>query len=385
MTKERCKSLISNMGNITEIRYIILTKKSLNVCNPSKLTNYSMVNYNFLVDSNWDMKSKHVTCNCSKELAMLGRQILISLIMNPPDSLLGISIVADAPECNKAMLNVRRPGVLRQYYGRNIEDINNTLVRRVAYHSQISIKSEGSDPNKLIIKPFSSEMMYMAEYLRNFIVINVEKLDLQDVDLCHDFNTCSVLLYHAINNIKKESSMGWHCDSKHSLSGNFSKLTNGQLINTPVVIFTIGQGRLLKWRRRFTKWKDNGRKSWQVDKSTMHHMLLKHGDICILNPKDEKPHIDHLSQEEVHYQHGNTKVTKDDISIAFVFRVSPHVALCRKDNNSVVLPDNMLEGIQIEEEFSKVTQADRIAQYEGFDKDEYHSLMKKHFKSILGI
>ena len=27
MTKERCKSLISNMGNITEIRYIILTKK----------------------------------------------------------------------------------------------------------------------------------------------------------------------------------------------------------------------------------------------------------------------------------------------------------------------------------------------------------------------
>ena len=67
-----------------------------------------MVNYNFLVDSNWDIKSKHVTCNCAKELAMLGGKIVISLIINPPDSLLGVSIVVDAPECNKAICQKTR-------------------------------------------------------------------------------------------------------------------------------------------------------------------------------------------------------------------------------------------------------------------------------------
>ena len=46
----------------------------------------------------------------------LGLCILHCLIMNPPDSQLGVSIVADAPECNSPMLNVKRPGVLRQYY-----------------------------------------------------------------------------------------------------------------------------------------------------------------------------------------------------------------------------------------------------------------------------
>ena len=49
-------------------------------------------------------------------LAFLGRKVLYKLVTSKFDSLDGICVIADAPECNKkAKLNVTRTGVLRQY------------------------------------------------------------------------------------------------------------------------------------------------------------------------------------------------------------------------------------------------------------------------------
>ena len=240
----------------------------------------------------------------------------------------GISIVADAPECNNAMLNVKRPGVLRQYYGKDIGSKDSVSVERVAYRSNVSIRSEGSDPYKLIIKPFPQAMEDMASYIYNLIVENKSELDLHDVDISNDFNSCTVLLYHALTGYKPASSMGWHCDNKFSINGNFSQISNGQLYNTPVVIFTIGMSRVLNWRRRITRMKDNGFRSWEVENKACESMLLEEGHICIINPLDEKPHYNEDVKETIHFQHGNVKVSGNNISVGFVFRVSPHRCIC---------------------------------------------------------
>ena len=173
------------------------------------------------------------------------------------------------------------------------------------------------------------------------------------------FNSCTVLMYHSLVDIKKESSMGWHCDNKFSLNGNFSTQLNGQTINTPVVIFTIGSSRLLHWRRRYTEIQSNGRKSWKVEDDSIQSMLLQEGCICIINPNDEKPHYDLASGKEIHFQHGNTKITADDISVAFVFRVSPHTCLCDMGTNRVILPHDVLSYLSRKEKCSRVKQTDR--------------------------
>ena len=49
--------------------------------------------------------------------------------LNSPN---GITIVADAPECNNALLNVKRPAVLCQYYGTNIGVESGYAIKRVA-------------------------------------------------------------------------------------------------------------------------------------------------------------------------------------------------------------------------------------------------------------
>ena len=61
------------------------------------------------------------------------------------------------------------------------------------------------------------------------------------MDLDTPFNSCTVLIYHSLSGIKTDSRMGWHCDSKFSLAGNFKLKSNGQTYNTPIVIFTIGK------------------------------------------------------------------------------------------------------------------------------------------------
>ena len=254
---------------------------------------------------------------------------------------------------------------------------------RVAYKSNVSFKIEGSDPYKLIIKPFPCEMEDMANYIYRFISTNKDELELNNVDLSNEFNSCTILLYHAIPGIKKESSMGWHCDNKFSLKGNFSQQRNGQLYNTPAVIFTIGMDRVLKWRRRVTIIKHNGYKSWQTDGNVCEHMLLKQGHICVINPCDEEPHYDANIKEEVHFQHGNVKVTGNNTSIAFVFRVSPHICNCNIKNNTVILPDSIRKDIEKKEETAKVKQSHRIELYKLFDKNTYHTLIKERFKAIL--
>ena len=78
-------------------------------------------------------------------------------------------------------------------------------------------------------------------------------------------------------------------------------------------------------------------------------MILKEGNISIINPKDEEPHIDVESQRMVHFQHGNTKRTGNDISISFIFRVSQHSCICNCSDNKVIVPDDVMENINHKE------------------------------------
>ena len=260
--------------------------------------------------------------------------------------------------------------------------ISDYIDKRVAYRSQLSFKSEGSDPFKMVIKPFPEEMNSMSNYFNEFLIRNKIELELEDVNLTKQFNSCTILLYHTLVDYKQSSQMGWHCDSKFSLSGKFMENSNGQLINTPVVISTIGKGRYLKWRKRYTILKQTGRLSWDCDKANVVKMLQEEGHICILNPLDETPHFESGSKRIIQFQHGDIKINPNDISIAFVFRVSPHECLCRLENNRVALSPAIVAEINEKDKVSKVKQIHRTELYMTFDKEIYHEKLTNHFKSL---
>ena len=170
MTEETCKALLSEISDINEVRYIVLTNKTcLPLNNKENFNYYSYTDIEYVKLKLLGFTSMLVIPRFNVELINLSKLVLKKLIFDPPDSLHGTSIVADAPEYNIAMLNVQRPGVLRQYYGMDIDNINDQLVTRVAYRSNTSFTSEGSNPLKLIIKPFTTELMLMSNHFYNFL------------------------------------------------------------------------------------------------------------------------------------------------------------------------------------------------------------------------
>ena len=110
-------------------------------------------------------------------------------------------------------------------------------------------------------------------------------------------------------------------------------------------------------------------------------MLLEEGSLCLINPRDEEPHKDELFESNIHYQHGNVKVTGTDVSVAFVFRVSPHTCKCNIRSNRVILQESAMNEIVEKGKDSKIrnTQDDRKIEYKAIDIKKYHNDIKSHF------
>jgi len=176
----------------------------------------------------------------------------------------------------------------------------------------------GTDPHNYVTQPFDHNLDEMAKYLMDDLRSQMKTTKDHSLDLSHEFNSCTILPYCKVNDIKAESSMGWHTDSKYDKNHKFSESKNSQVQNAPVVIVSYGTHRGLHWRRVvLTK---DGRKE---DKSwNKMIMLMSETSYMLLHPLDEVPrHFKHR-HSVYRYQHGKVKIEDpESFSVAFVFRV----------------------------------------------------------------
>jgi len=385
------KTIHPKLGDITKIRYIVLElKKSSdavlssddsNVKTNSKLIENIDLYSTFLhkYRSSCDMKSVHLSLLLeSHPILNWCNKILIDLIHSKPGTKNGITVATEEPLNNGLMLNVSRPGVLRQYYGvTKIENGNNTCVR--ATFGYINGRLPVSiDPFRYSVKPFSPEMQEMSDFLRDLLMKNSKAYGLEDVNLSLPFNTCTVLLYHSIKDFKKESNMGFHTDLKFSKNGSFRHNMNSQKENTVTVIVTFGNHRIIKWRQRML---DENNK-WITNKNfDIISMILKHGDITILHPKDETPHLNEKMGTKVIYEHGKILVEDNCSSVGYVFRVVVTEGLFNTDSNLLYFSR---EEMEIERKsWSSERELKRSALYSTVQYNKYHELMKNNFSSII--
>ena len=69
----------------------------------------------------------------------------------------------------------------------------------------------------------------------------LKKLELENVSLTNDFDSCTILSYFSHKDAKIASKLGFHCDNMYSLNGIFFKHGNSQTENTHVVIVSFGE------------------------------------------------------------------------------------------------------------------------------------------------
>ena len=135
------------------------------------------------------------------------------------------------------------------------------------------------------------------------------------------------MLYYADENEKRSSSMGYHSDCTYRLNdGKFDTARNFQVINTPIVVYTLGDTRSLNWKRRCNVKGDNGRNIWKNDLSWSASYELLDSSVTIINPKDEDPLSSQNNKNQTQYLHGGVSVKGCKLSIGLVFRVVDYEA-----------------------------------------------------------
>ena len=84
--------------------------------------------------------------------------------------------------------------------------------------------------------------------------------------MTYQFNHCSVILYYAGEGLKKSAKLGFHSNCVYSTQNRtFVSSANSQVINTPTVIYSLGDSRVLNWRRRTLSNDNTVRKHWIND------------------------------------------------------------------------------------------------------------------------
>ena len=301
------------------------------------------------------------------------RYSLQKLILSPIDSFYGITLNTESPY-GKTMLNVKRPAVLRQYYGKNImHECGPLLTGRYTYGFSLWNNSVSTHPSKFVTKPFNVHLDNMSTYLTEFTNHIINEYDLKIKPLLTTFNHCVKLLYISNTNVKKESSMGYHCDVLYNNDGIYINKQNAQVENTPTVIFTFGDSRILKWRRKLLYKTDKGKDKWVEDKTWNSSFLLKDCSITVINTADECPHYDSSIGCKIKYQHGVDKINTESFSVGYVFRVvNKHMYYCNETN---VMRTNTTAHVHKQ----------RSSLLSEFNKKDYHQNLVNFYITKFGI
>ena len=109
------------------------------------------------------------------------RRVIVDRLICPPfNSRTGIKLSLEIPLNNACDLNITRPAVLRQYYGKVLDDriLESNISERYTYGSGSGIYSVGMDTTNFVTRPFSFEMSVMIDTIHEILIVNREHFNL---------------------------------------------------------------------------------------------------------------------------------------------------------------------------------------------------------------
>ena len=181
-------------------------------------------------------------------------------------------------------------------------------------------------------------------------------------------------MYYGYENLKNQSSMGYHCDNTYNDKGMFLHSMNSHVENTPIVILSYGGERTLNWRRVNRSLDGKGKKIWMKDNSFSTSMNMNENSLVVINPFDEKPHNIGNSPVLIKYQHGKVEVkSNQNISFGLVFRVVDY-SYCYNPLNNVMI--RQIGNMTFKEHLQSLI---RKKLYSSSNIEEYHNLLKNKY------
>ncbi len=280
----------------------------------------------------------------------LSLKLIERMVRSPFDSIDGIHLCFEAPYHNDPLLNIVRPGVLRQYFGMDHNEFNDydDVVYRYTYGfgKGTACTSVGSDPATLLTRPFPRELYKISTLIHDFIFhenkvqrcLFFSRRHREEINTSL-FNHATVLYYYGIDGLKNTTKLGIHGDVCYNTKGEYIKNKNSQVENSFTVVLSLFDDREINFfLRRVVK--SGHSTSWKLCEEVIRGMKLSHGSLFILHPDDEHPFF--LDDREILYQlhHGDITVKKNQFSVAIIFRTVNNYQLYFRDSNLMVTKES---------------------------------------------
>lgn len=230
--------------------------------------------------------------------------------------------------CQFRVLNLKRPAVLRQYFGMNVDTDKPTgrddVIWRYSYGGGSGARTVGIHPKHSTTREMTYPMQIIAEEVYQYLKA---KFGNDSSVKILPFNHITVLLYY--NKVDKynfkELMLGYHTDNVFSHDGEFIDGANSQLENTFTALVTLGDKREVDFRRQILELSQTtNKKKWVNDTNTpLVSFVMRNLSLFLLNPGDERPTQVELPDGPVikRHQHGDVKFPyPDNISAVLALR-----------------------------------------------------------------
>lgn len=129
-----------------------------------------------------------------------------------------------------------------------------------------------------------------------------------------DFNHCTILIYNG-HSKNVNNKLSYHCDITYDHNGKFVCNKNSQGQDTPALVYSLGDSRVLHFIKRCVVNEKGLNKRWKRDKYPLAHFNLDDNSLFVLHPFDENPrkkdkyeHISQLQHGKVVLKHGNLSI-----------------------------------------------------------------------------
>ena len=198
----------------------------------------------------------------------------------------GITATIESPKCciDYAEFNIDRSVPVRQYFGKTIQEDNNT-VTRWSYGVGSGNKTVGGDTLTTKTRKLTPIMEDMCKELsKNDIFKCKGNYCIDEDDTPVSFNHVTVLYYLMDSRSNNRIVLRPHCDLEVSVTNDI-KANNSQRNGSPTIVLSLQSSKNICFYKRYA----DGKKFTIINESDrVDSMQLCHGDFFVLHPDDER-------------------------------------------------------------------------------------------------
>ena len=130
----------------------------------------------------------------------------------------------------------------------------------------------------------------MVDDIHDLLHNNFDLFNMNGVDIKQKFYHCTILIYYAGEGSREKTKLGYDTDCVCLPStGGYETKSNSQKVNTPALMYSIGDKRRLNWKCRNVVKLKCGRYTWQKNKFSKKCFELGSDTLTIIHPDGEYP------------------------------------------------------------------------------------------------